>query len=115
MSKKLLNKIILVAAVAVSAFIGYKVWQGQRFALPKGIASGNGRVESKLVDVATKEALKVKEILVKEGDLVEPNQVLVRLTRYVESELVEQGKGRTRQDRDRPHCQAPGENASVRN
>jgi HlyD family secretion protein len=90
MSKKELNKIILVVAVVVVAFIGYKIWKSQQFALPKGIASGNGRLESKLVDVAAKEALRVKEILVKEGDLVKPGQVLVRLdTVTLESQLAE--------------------------
>jgi HlyD family secretion protein len=90
MAKKDLNKIILVVAVAVVAFIGYKVWKSQQFALPDGIASGNGRLESKLVDVAAKEPLRVKEILVKEGDLVQPGQVLVRLdTVTLESQLAE--------------------------
>jgi len=89
-SKKLLNKIILVVAVVVVAFIGYKVWKSRQFALPKGIASGNGRLESKLVDVAAKEPLRVKEILVKEGDLVQPDQVLVRMdTSTLESQLAE--------------------------
>lgn len=90
MSKKSLNKIILVVAVVVVAFIGYKIWRARQFALPKGIASGNGRIESKLVDVAAKEPLRIKEILAKEGDLVEPNQVLVLMdTSTLESELTE--------------------------
>ncbi len=89
-SKKSMKLIILVAAVAVVAFIGYKVWKAQQFALPKGIASGNGRIESKLVDVAAKEPLRVKEILVKEGDLVKPGQVLVRMdTVTLDSQLAE--------------------------
>ena len=74
----------------VVAFIGYKFWKSQQFALPKGIASGNGRIEAKLVDVTAKESLRVKEILVKEGDLVEPSQVLVRMdTVTLESQLAE--------------------------
>ena len=43
-------------------------------ALPEGIASGNGRIEAKLVDVAAKEPLRVKEILVDEGALVKPGR-----------------------------------------
>jgi HlyD family secretion protein len=90
MSKKSLNKVILLVAVVVVAFIGYKVWKSQQFALPKGIASGNGRLESKLVDVAAKESLRVKEILVKEGDLIQPGQVVVRMdTSTLESQLAE--------------------------
>ena len=59
-------------------------------ALPKGIASGNGRIEAKLVDVAAKEALRVKEILVDEGALVKPGDVLVRMdTATLEAQLAE--------------------------
>jgi HlyD family secretion protein len=90
MAKKDLNKIILVVAVAVAAFIGYKVWKSQQFALPDGIASGNGRIESTQVNISPKESLRVKEILAKEGDLVQKDQVLVRMdTSTLESELTE--------------------------
>lgn len=78
-SKKHLMWIIPVVVIAGGAFFGYQYWKAKRFALPEGIASGNGRIESKLVDVAAKEPLRVKEILVDEGDRVEPGQVLVRL------------------------------------
>jgi len=71
--------ILPVVVVAGGSFFGYKYWKAKKYALPEGIASGNGRIESKLVDVAAKEPLRVKEILVDEGDRVEPGQVLVRL------------------------------------
>jgi HlyD family secretion protein len=59
-------------------------------ALPEGIASGNGRIEAKLVDVAAREPLRVKEILVDEGALVKPGQVLVKLdTTTIDSQLAE--------------------------
>ena len=68
----------------------FQVWRARQSALPKGIASGNGRIEAKLVDVAAKEPLRVKEILVKEGQLVQPGEVLVRLdTATLESQLAE--------------------------
>ena len=58
--------------------------------LPMGIASGNGRIEAKLVDIAAREPLRVKEILVDEGALVKPGQVLVRMdTVTLDSELAE--------------------------
>jgi HlyD family secretion protein len=78
-SKKFLMWIFLAAAVAGVAFLGYRYWKVQQSSLPKGFASGNGRLEAKLVDVAAKEPLRVKEILVDEGDLVKPGQVLVQL------------------------------------
>ena len=77
--KKSLRWIILAVVVAVAAFLGYKAWESKQSELPKGIASGNGRIEAKLVDAVAKDALRVKEILVDEGDLVQPGQVLVRL------------------------------------
>ena len=65
-----------------------------RTALPEGIASGNGRLEAKLVDVAAKEPLRVKEILVDEGALVKPGQVLVQLdTVTLEAQLAEANAG----------------------
>jgi HlyD family secretion protein len=86
-----LKWILLVAVVvAAAALIGYQVWQRRKAALPAGIASGNGRIEAKLVDVASKEPLRVKAILVDEGDLVEPNQVVVHMdTSTLQAELAE--------------------------
>ncbi len=89
-NKKRINKIILPVAVVVAAFMGYRIWKNQQSVLPDGIASGNGRIEAKQVDVAAKEPLRVKEILVKEGDLVQPGQVVVVLdTITLESQLAE--------------------------
>jgi len=78
-SPKFLKLIILLLAVVAVAFFGYQYWKGKRSELPKGIASGNGRIEAKLVDAVAKDALRVQEILVDEGDLVKPGEVLVRL------------------------------------
>jgi HlyD family secretion protein len=89
-SKKSLKWIIVVGVIAAVAFFGYLYWEAKQHELPKGIASGNGRLEAKLVDVCTKEALRVKKILVDEGDLVEPNQVLVQMdTVTLDAELAQ--------------------------
>jgi HlyD family secretion protein len=77
-------------AVALLAFFGVRAWRARRSAVPKGIAWGNGRIESKEVDVSAKLPLRVKQILVAEGDLVSPRQVLVRMdTLTLEAELAE--------------------------
>ncbi len=91
MSKKSLMRILLVVVVVgVAAFLGFKYWKARQSALPKGIVSGNGRIEAKLVDVAAREPLRVKEILVDEGDLVQPDQVVVQMdTVTLEAELAE--------------------------
>ena len=78
-SPKFLKLIILLLAVVAVAFFVYQYWKAKQSELPKGIASGNGRIEAKLVDAVAKDALRVKEILVDEGDLVKPGDVLVRL------------------------------------
>lgn len=90
-SKKTLMRIIFLAVVVGGVvFFGYRHWKATQSALPEGFASGNGRLEAKLVDVAAKEPLRVKEILVDEGDLVEPGQVLVQMdTVTLDAELAE--------------------------
>jgi HlyD family secretion protein len=81
---------IAAAVVAVVAYFGYQHWREAQTALPEGIASGNGRIEAKLVDIAPKEALRVREILVDEGDLVKPGQVLARMdTATLDAQLAE--------------------------
>ncbi|WP_342627751.1 HlyD family efflux transporter periplasmic adaptor subunit [Nguyenibacter vanlangensis] len=89
MSKKSLLWIV-AAVVLVASYFGYQYWQQMQSALPKGIASGNGRIEAKLVDITAKEALRVQEIRADEGDLVNPGQVLVLLdTSTLQAQLQE--------------------------
>jgi HlyD family secretion protein len=87
-SKQMLRLSIASIAVAAVALIGFRYWKAKQSALPEGFASGNGRLEAKLVDIAVKEPLKVKEVLVDEGALVKPGQVLVKLdTVTIDAEL----------------------------
>jgi HlyD family secretion protein len=82
--------IIIVVAVAAVAFFGYRWWKERQSAVPPGIAWGNGRIEARLTDVSAREPLRVKEILVNEGDLVKPGQVLGRLdTVTLDAQLAE--------------------------
>jgi HlyD family secretion protein len=79
-SKKTIKILILIAVVAIIAvFLGYKYWQAKRYGVPKGIAYGNGQIEAKQVDIVAKESLRIEKILVDEGDLVKPGEVLVLL------------------------------------
>ena len=81
---------LAVIAVGVIAFVGYQFYESRRSAVPEGIAYGNGRIEAKLADVSAKEALRVKAVLVDEGDLVSPGQVLVHLdTVTLDAQLAE--------------------------
>jgi HlyD family secretion protein len=54
-------------------------WRSRQPALPAGIVSGNGRIEAEEVDIATKYAGRIQDILVREGDLVQAGQVLVNM------------------------------------
>ncbi len=91
LSKKVLKWLVVaLGALAVAGFFGYRYWHAKKTALPKGIASGNGRIEAKEVDVASKLPLRVKQVFVEEGDLVHPGQVVVTMdTTTLESELAE--------------------------
>src|SRR5215813_7021051 len=82
--------IIIVVAAGVAGFLGYRWWQAKQSEVPKGIVWGNGRIEAKLADASGKEPLRVKEVLVNEGDLVKPGQVLVKLdTVTLDAQLAE--------------------------
>jgi HlyD family secretion protein len=93
-AKRALKWLTLLAVVAVVGFAGFRYWKSKQSTLPEGIVAGNGRLEGKLVDVAAKEPLRVKEVLVDEGALVKPGDVLVKLdTVTLESQLAEANAG----------------------
>jgi HlyD family secretion protein len=75
-SRKRLLFIILVVLIG-AGFYAWKELGGSD--LPEGIARGNGRIEAVEIDVSTKTAGRIREILVREGDFVEPGQVLARM------------------------------------
>jgi HlyD family secretion protein len=90
LSKRAIKWIFAALAVAVLAFIGFRFWKSKQNELPKGIVSGNGRVEGTLVDISSKEPLRVGKILVNEGDSVKPGQVLVQMdTDTLQAKLAE--------------------------
>lgn len=95
--QKPLYKWIIAALVLVAVGLAaFWYMNKKRNALPDGIASGNGRIEAELVEIAAKEPLRVKEVLVAEGDLVKPGQVLVKLnTETLDAELAEAKKSVT--------------------
>lgn len=71
---------IIAAIVAVAAAGAYYAWTNLTgTGLPAGIASGNGRIEAVEIDVSTKTAGRIVDILVNEGDFVEAGQELARM------------------------------------
>jgi HlyD family secretion protein len=87
--KKLIWALVLIGLVGAGSAAAWRQWKlSQTSALPTGIVSGNGRIESIQVDVAAKYGGRIKEILAREGDLVEEGQVLVKMdTNELEAEL----------------------------
>ena len=88
--KSWMRILVVVAIVVIAGLFGFKYWRARQSALPAGIVSGNGRIEAKLVDIAAKEPLRVREILADEGDIVQPDQIVVRMdTTTLGAELAE--------------------------
>ena len=70
---------IILVFVVLAAFLGYAGWKvllEPSDLPPEGFARGNGRIEADLVDISTRLAGRVSEITVREGDLVQPGDVL---------------------------------------
>lgn len=70
----------LLAAVAAALLLLIFAWQ--TFGTegdPPGIASGNGRIEAVDIDIATKTAGRLKQIMVEEGQFVHAGDVLARM------------------------------------
>ncbi|MDO1580487.1 HlyD family secretion protein [Rhizobium oryzicola] len=70
---------IILIALAGAAGGGWYYWNAQRNALPAELYVGNGRVESDQVDIAAKTAGRLSAVLVREGDMVQPGQVIARI------------------------------------
>ncbi|MAA96717.1 MAG: efflux transporter periplasmic adaptor subunit [Stappia sp.] len=81
--------LVAVLVVLVLGAGGYSVWQ--RLAepeLPAGIVSANGRIEAERIDVSSKIAGRVADVLVREGDWVEAGALVARLdTTEIEAQL----------------------------
>ncbi|MCK9488145.1 MAG: HlyD family efflux transporter periplasmic adaptor subunit [Xanthomonadales bacterium] len=75
------KKQLIIAAVAVFVvLVGYRTWSSFHEQGPgEGFASGNGRLEAIEIDVATKIAGRIQEILVDEGDFVTAGQPLATM------------------------------------
>ncbi len=71
-------KTLIVISLAILAVGGGAAawWVLSKPALPPGFAGGNGRLEAKEVDISTKYAGRIREVLANEGDTVEGGQVV---------------------------------------
>ncbi|KAA0888179.1 HlyD family secretion protein [Oryzomonas rubra] len=89
MSEQWKKWLFRTAGLLIVAILGAVGWQ--RFAhnsKDDGLASGNGRIEAVEIDVAAKSAGRVKDILVREGDLVAAGQVVAIMdTQVLDAQL----------------------------
>jgi HlyD family secretion protein len=72
-------QLIVLGAVA---FVGWRAWERQQRAqvqLPDGITVGNGRIEAIQVDIATKYAGRIGDVLAREGSMVAPDDLLAHI------------------------------------
>jgi HlyD family secretion protein len=96
MALQLKNKQVAALIVAILAAAGWSVWQ--HFAANHGNQAffvGNGRIEATEVDIATKLAGRVSDILVEEGAFVKAGQVLATMqVQTLEAQLREAGAQR---------------------
>ena len=71
-------RIALIAVLLAGG--GYAAWQRFKPAeLPDGIAAGNGRIEAVEIDIATRSAGRIREILVNEGDFLTAGQIIAHM------------------------------------
>jgi HlyD family secretion protein len=83
-----IRAVLALAILAGGAGASYYWWQRLHAQLPAGIAFGNGRLEADEIDIDTKYAGRIAEILADEGDLVKAGQVVARMdTRDLEASL----------------------------
>jgi HlyD family secretion protein len=76
----------LALGLAAAGGGGIYWWHLQQFHLPPGFAFGNGRLEADPIDIDTKFAGRIAQIMVDEGDRVKPQQIVARIdTRDLEA------------------------------
>jgi HlyD family secretion protein len=82
-------RLALVLSVAIGgAGGGVYWWLHLQPQLPPGIAFGNGRIEAQEIDIDTKFAGRISEILADAGDMVKAGQVVARMdTRDISASL----------------------------
>lgn len=86
-----LRRVVLMAGLLIILCAGgggWYWWKHRPMSIPDGIVWGNGRVEADEINITPKYAGRVATLLVDEGDLVKPGEVVARMdTRDTEATL----------------------------
>ena len=76
----------VLLALCVVAWMSWTEYNKDRW--DKGLASGNGRIEAVEIDIASKAAGRLRDVLVREGDFVGAGQVVARMdTEVLDAQL----------------------------
>ncbi|MBC6674980.1 MAG: HlyD family efflux transporter periplasmic adaptor subunit [Acinetobacter sp.] len=73
------KKITIAGFIVVLGLVAYLIWKNMNKPATDALVSGNGRIEATEINVSSKLSGQLEEILVKEGDFVEPGQILARV------------------------------------
>ncbi len=77
------RRIVQIAAVLIFAGLaglaGIYWWKQSQAQLPPGILASNGRIEADAIDIDTKFAGRIAQLMVDEGDMVAAGQVVARM------------------------------------
>ncbi len=80
--------LVAIAILIAGGGAAYYGWQRLHPAVPAGIAFGNGRLEADQINIDTKYAARIAEMLADQGDLVKAGQVVARMdTRDLQASL----------------------------
>ena len=92
MEKKMKKLVIILVIIAVAGlgFYTFKSWRENSIYNNPAFASGNGRLEATEVSIAAKNAGKIENVLVDEGDYVKKGQHLAQMqTNVLDAELAQ--------------------------
>lgn len=79
MRRRLAKMIVGMALIALAIAGAYAWYKLRPPGLPPGFVSSNGRIEATEIDIATKYAGRIEQVLVREGDTVDAGQVVARM------------------------------------
>lgn len=71
--------VVALVLIALAAGAGAYYYLKTRQQLPAGFVSANGRIEATEIDIATKYAGRVAQVMVEEGDFVQAGQVVAQM------------------------------------
>lgn len=107
---KMTNTLKIVATIGMLAAIGGGVYWYQSTTTsetPDNVASGNGRIEATEYDIATKNPGQLATVMVREGDMLEKDQILARMdTRSLDAQLREAQAGLKEARENREYARA---------